>query len=228
MPSFGIDDLEGFATEVLNAATEIRLGDSPLASTIGTDESVVNCWRSKAPNDGAANRSSTWAGTRWRGLGEFVLLLHDRANSANRTIRDSVERANLEAAQIIPLQYHIRSKDWFRPMRQRWNRDAVAFGSYRCNCPPKEMLPKTSQVGGSNVDCIGAGRFLIEPDGETNASLTMMRSSLSSLKYEAGKMGQGLEEVYLRDMSIVNEHCASILGVITLDFSKGNGGQATK
>jgi hypothetical protein len=53
----------------------------------------------------------------------------------------------------------------------------------------------------------------------------MMRSSLSSLKYEAGKLGRDWKQL-LRGNAIVNK-CADLVGV-RLDFSKGNGGQATE
>lgn len=215
-PSFGMDDLEGFATEVYNAATEIRLGDSPLASTIGMNE-AVELVESKAPTDGAS---------------AFVdMLEHDGAASVNLSYYSMTGQfgksnytgfrgaSNLEAAQVIPLQY-LFAQGLVRPIRQRWNRDAVAFG-HIVQLSAKEMAEDLSRW--TNVDCIGAGRFLIEPDGETNASLTMMRSGLSSLKYEAGRMGKDWKKL-LRDNSIVNT-VAGLLGVV-LDFSKGNGGQA--
>ncbi len=217
-PSFGMDDLEAFATDVINAATEIRLGDSPLASTIGKDEQV-ELLESKAPSD-AANA--------------FVdMLEHDGAASVNLSYYSMTGQfgksnytgfrgaSNLEAAQIIPLQY-LYAQAFIRPMRQRWNRDAVAFG-HIIQLSAKDMADDPTRW--ANIDCIGAGRFLIEPDGETNASLTMMRSSLSSLKYEAGKLGRDWKQL-LRGNAIVNK-CADLVGV-RLDFSKGNGGQATE
>jgi lambda family phage portal protein len=216
-PSFGMDDLEGFATEILNAATEIRLGDSPLAATIGKDE-TVELVESKAPTDGA---------------NAFVdMLEHDGAASVNLSYYSMTGQfgksnytgfrgaSNLEAAQIMPLQY-LYAQAFIRPMRQRWNRDAVAFG-HIVQLSAKDMAEDQSRW--SNIDCIGAGRFLIEPDGETNASLTMMRSGLSSLKYEAGRMGKDWKKL-LREMAIINR-CAALVDVM-LDFSKGNGGQQT-
>jgi lambda family phage portal protein len=213
-PSFGIDDLESFASEVLNAATEIRLGDSPLASTIGTDESV-ELLESKAPNDGAAMFVD---GLEHDGAAAVNLSYYSMTGQFGKTNYTGFRGAsNLEAAQIIPLQY-IFAQTLVRPVRQRWNRDAVALGHID-QLSPKQMLENVSRW--SNIDCIGAGRFLIEPGGETDAALTMMRSSLSSLKYEAGKLGRDWK-VLLRERRVI-EHCASILG-ITLDFSKGNGG----
>jgi lambda family phage portal protein len=216
-PAFNMDDIEAFASDVLRTASEIRLGNSPLAMTVGTEESV-ELIESKAPTN----------------AGTFVDMMdHDAAAGVNLSYYSMTGQfgktnytgfrgaSNLEASQIGPLQY-LFAQAFMRPMRKLWNQSAVAFGAID-QLSAKEMA--TDPDRWANIDCIGAGRFLIEPDGETNAAITMMRSGLSSLKHECGRLGKDWKR-QLRDIAIINRF-SDILGV-KLDFSKGNGGETTR
>jgi lambda family phage portal protein len=216
-PAFNIDDIEAFAADVVRTASEVRLGNSPLAMTIGKDEEV-ELIESKAPTNATS----------------FVDMMdHDAASAVNLSYYSLTRQfgktsytgfrgaSNLEAAQIGPLQY-LFAQAFMRPMRKLWNQSAVAFG-HIVQLSPKDMTADPDRW--SNIDCIGAGRFLIEPDSETSASITMMRSGLSSLKYECGRLGRDWKR-QLRDIAIINKF-SDMLGV-KLDFTKGNGGETTR
>ena len=69
---------------------------------------------------------------------------------------------------------------------------------------------------------VGAGREMLDPEGETDAALAKMRSGLSTLIIEAGKTGRHWLDLLMQARQV--NHVASRLGV-TLDFSKGQGGQ---
>jgi lambda family phage portal protein len=215
LPAFGMDDLEQFATDIIQTAAEVRLGDSPMAMTIGKDEEV-EVVEAASPNNNADNFVSMMQHDASAAVDLSYYSMTGQFGQTNYTgFRGA---SNLEAAQIAPLQY-LFAQAFMKPMRQRWNRDAVAFG-HIVQLSPDQFVSERSRW--ENIDCIGPGRFLIEPDGEVSASLSLMRSGLSHLKYEAAKLGKDWKQV-LRNIAIVNR-ASAMVGVV-LDFSKGNGGQ---
>lgn len=216
LPIFGIDDLENFADQLLDNAQEVRMGDSPLAQTIHEDEDL-QLIESNAPNNHAD---------------KFVDMLdHDAASAVDLSYYSMTGQfgktnytgfrgaSNLENAQIKPLQ-ELFANYFIRPMRQRWNRDAVSFGHI-------EQLSAADLRGESErwarVVCIGGGRHLIDPDKETEASISQMRSGLSNLMIEAAKQSKHWVHL-LRGIAITNRVLDSL--DLVLDFGKGNGGNA--
>jgi len=217
LPVFGMDDLENFAEDVIDSASEIRMGENTIAQTIGVDEEI-ELVESASPNNGADRF--------------FEMIDHDAAAAVDLSFYSMTGQfgktnytgfrgaSNLENAQMLPLQY-LFSQAFMLPMRQEWNRDAVAYG-HITQLSPKDFAADEERW--QRIDCIGTGRYLIEPDKETEAALTQMRSGLSHLKYECARQGKDFKNV-LRSMAVVNR-AANLVGVI-LDYGKGNGGENT-
>ena len=74
-------------------------------------------------------------------------------------------------------------------------------------------------------DAIGAGRDLLDPGKETDAAMSRLRGGLSTLKLECAK--RGLHWIKVLMQQAVELRIAKMYGV-PLDWSKGNGGNATQ
>ena len=127
----------------------------------------------------------------------------------------------LEANQIAPLQMGLGSAVVL-PVRRQWNRLAVASGILK-TVSPADYVRESRRY--DRFDCIGPGRILLDAEMEMDTAIGQIRGGLSTLKIQAAKLGQNYIQL-LRQIKLENILCEK-LG-ITLDHSKGQGGQPTK
>jgi len=207
--SDGTEDEDEYENE------EIKLGSSPLAAELHTDESVEMV-ESQRPNPNAQN---------------FIDLVdHDGAGAAGisfyrftgryeKTSYTAVRGAHLDDdGHVRPLQ------QWFAgrlvlPVRRAFSAQAAALGLYK-TVSSAAFLADLRRY--QRFDLIGAGRELLDPEGETEAALSKLRGGLTTLKIECAKRGLHWIRV-LRQVALEN-HVADLLGV-SLDHTKGQGGQ---
>ena len=194
---------------------EVRLGSSPIAVEIGTEESVEMI-ESSRPTSTANN---------------FIDILdHDIAGGGGisyYTLTGRFEKSNytgfrgallVEDAHIRPLQ------NWFGarqvlPIRREFNAIAAGSGLFK-NVSAAEFLKDQRRY--QRFDAIGSGRQLLDPQVETEAAAARLRTGLTTLKLECARLGLHWIKV-LRQLAIEGRF-ATALGV-TLDFSKGEGGK---
>lgn len=123
-----------------------------------------------------------------------------------------------EDAAILPLQ------SWYGrhislPIRRRFNAQAIALGRVS-RISPREYREQRKRF--DYFDMIGPGRELLDPGREDDAITGQLRTGRTTLKIQCAKRGLHWIDV-LRQLAL-ESHVCQILGV-TLDYSKGNGGQ---
>ena len=194
---------------------EVRLGSSPIAIEVGTNEKVEMV-ESARPTSTANN---------------FIDILdHDIAGGGGisyYTLTGRFEKSNytgfrgallVEDAHMRPLQNWFSSRQTL-PIRRQFNAMAAASGLYK-NLTAAEFV--RDQRRWQRFDAIGAGRQLLDPAAETDAAAARLRIGLTTLKLECARLGLHWIKV-LRQLAIEGRF-ATALGV-TLDFSKGEGGK---
>ncbi len=197
---------------------EISLGDSPIAAELHTDEEL-QLIESKRPNNNANEF--------------FDLFDHDIAGAVDLSYYSLTGRfdktnyggfrgaMNLEDAQMRPIQNWL-GRTFVLPIRRRFNQLAIATGEIT-SIKPFEYRRRRRRF--NRFDVVGPGRNLLDPEKENDASLGMLRGGLTTLKLECMKRGLHWIKV-LRQISLENK-LTELLN-ITLDHSKGQGGQAEK
>ena len=196
---------------------EVRLGSSPMSVHIGVDEDV-QVVESTRPNPD---------------IGVFLKTV-DLDTAAGAGISPYSLRGNYEAtsfssaraAKIDEDQHFAPLQRWFAamvalPMRRRFNELAALMGLL-VNATPQEFLANRSRY--QRFEALGPGRDLLDPAAETEAAISRLRGSLSTLKIECGR--RGLHWVRVLRQKAIENRVADVLGVV-LDFSKGQGGQVT-
>lgn len=196
---------------------EVKLGSSPLAATIGTDEEI-----------------ELVGGNRPRGTSAPFFELLDRYTAAGAgvsyyTLTGNYEKTSFSSARAAKLDedQHIKPiQAWFArqfamPIRKDFNRLAIATGMLT-TVSAREFLANEARY--QRFEAMGPGREMIDPKAETEAASGRLRSGLSTLKLECAARGLHWVRV-LRQIALEN-HVANMLGVV-LDFSKGQGGQVT-
>lgn len=196
---------------------EVRLGSSPIAVEIGTDESVEMV-ESTRPTSTAGNFIDILDHDISGGGGISYYTLTGRFEKSNYTgFRGAML---VEDGHIRPLQ------NWFSsrvvlPTRKQFNAAAAASGLYR-GVTAAEFRRDERRY--QRFDAIGSGRQLLDPAAETDAAAARLRSGLTTLKLECARLGLHWIKV-LRQLA-VEKRISEALGVI-LDFSKGEGGKVT-
>jgi lambda family phage portal protein len=198
--------------------SEVKLGGSPYAAVIGLDEEV-ELKESMAPAVGLDAFMKIVDRTTAAGAGvSYYTLTGDYAS----TNFSSTRAAKLDEDQhVLPIQAWL-GRTLALPIRRDFNRLAVGVGALR-TVTAAQFLANEQLY--QRFDIMGPGRELLDPGAETDAAISRLRSSLSTLKIECAKRGLHWVRV-LRQKSLEN-HVAKILGVV-LDFSKGQGGQVTR
>lgn len=194
---------------------DVRLGSDPIAAEIGKDDSI-ELLDSKTPGEA----THTF----------FDQLDHDIASATNLSsysINGRFEKTNyggfrgamnLEDSQTKPIQNEFGLRIVL-PVRQLFNLLAVASGAIT-SIEPREFAREIHRY--QKFDCIGSGRALLDDEKETEAAISKLRAGLSTLKIECAQRGLHWLKV-LRQIKLENT-ISEALG-ITMDFSKGNGGQ---
>ena len=198
--------------------SEVRLGSSPVSVHIGTDEDV-QVVESNRPNPD---------------IGVFLKTV-DLDTAAGASISPYSLRGNYEAtsfssaraAKLDEDQHFGPLQQWFAacfalPMRRRFNELAALMGLIQ-NAPPSEFVANRKRF--QRFEAMGPGRELLDPSAETEAAISRLRGSLSTLKIECGR--RGLHWVRVLRQKALENRLAEVLGIV-LDFSKGQGGQVTQ
>ncbi len=207
----GFEDGDDLSDEYGNP--EIKLGHSPIASTIRPNEDVeiVNSAR---PNQNAdkfmalLDRDIAAGG----GLSYYSLT----GNYANTSF-SSTRAAKLdEDLHILPLQ------QWFAthvslPVRRQFNTLAAASGLFD-NVRPSQFRRQRRTF--QRFDAIGNGREILDPGAETTADINQLRSGLATFKEKCARRGKHWIRV-LMQRAIE----ASVAGMfdVELDYSLGGG-----
>ncbi len=209
---------DGLSQSDRHGNQQIKLGSTPLAAEIGVDEEV-SVVESNRPN---ANAQSF-----------FDLVDHDAAAAAEQsyyrltgryqnTSYTAVRGAHLDDdAHVKPLQR------WFGAglvldVRRQFNAQAAAAGLLK-TVTVRQFAADLAKY--QRFDLIGSGREALDPEAETEAAISKLRGGLSTLKIECARRGLHWIRV-LRQIAIENA-VSGVLGV-TLDYSKGQGGQVTQ
>lgn len=206
--SDGLDDNDEFGNR------EFKIGHSPLASVIGTDESIEMVHATR-PNKDA---------------GPFLKLLdRDTAGAAGvsyYTATGDYESTNYTSVKgakqdedlgIRPLQNWFARRVALR-VRREFNMIAAASGLIT-SLSPSEFRKNMRTY--QRFDAVGNGRDLIDPFKEGEARTTKLRTGLSTFKEECAKAGKH----WIRELMqlAVEKKVAELFGV-KLDFSKSGAG----
>lgn len=118
-------------------------------------------------------------------------------------------------------------KNWFAtamllPVRKQFNRLAIGLGQLKT---VSANTFRRNEEELQRFEAIGPGREQLDPEAETEASISKLRAGLSTLRHECGLRGKHWVRV-LRQMKIEKD-LAGRLG-LTLDYSKGQGSRAEK
>ena len=119
---------------------------------------------------------------------------------------------------IKPLQKFLGRKIAI-PVRQKINAEAAAAGMFT-SYTPRQFARDAVRL--QRLDLLPQGREQLDPEAETEASVTKMRAGLSNLSIECGKRGLHWMSV-LRQIALENR-VSDRLGVV-IDKSKGQGAQ---
>lgn len=214
----GMGLLDGESTTDDYGNSEVRLGSSPVAAVIGHEDEVQVV---------ESSRPSSQAEPFLRVLDRYSaggagLSYYTLTGDYTSTSFSSARAAKLdEDDHIRPLQR------WFGinvalPIRRRFNAIAGAQGLFS-TVTADEFTANLRRY--QRFEAMGPGRELLDPDSETNAAISRLRSGLSTLKIECAKRGLHWVRV-LRQKALENQ-LSSVLGVV-LDFSKGQGGQVDR
>lgn len=212
----GIDD--GGDTEDEYGNPEIKLSGSPHAFVIGQDDDVELL---------ESNRPISTA--------ESFMGILDRDTAAGvslspYTITGNWEKTNFSSGHGAQLNEdaHIRPlQNWFArelaiPIRRRKQQLDILSRKLK-TVPVRAYLSDPRRY--ERFEAIGAGRYMLDPVGQTEASLAKLRSGLSTLKLECAREGLHWIRV-LRQKALENRVSAKLQ--VVLDFSKGQGAVTTQ
>ncbi len=194
---------------------QMKLGASPLAARIGPDDSVELIESARPINTADSFIKILDHGTA-AGSGISYYTLTGRYESTNF----SSARAALlaEDAHIRPLQ------NWFAaqialPIRRDFHRQTIGLGKLQ-SVTARDYVANPRRY--DRFDAIGAGRELLDPSAESDATANKLRTCLTTLKQECARRGQHWIRV-LRQVALENRLLDLL--EIALDLSKGQGGQ---
>jgi lambda family phage portal protein len=194
---------------------EVKLGSSPLAVEIGTEEDVEMV-ESNRPTSSANNFLDILDHDIAGGAGISYYTLTGRFGKTNYT---GFRGAMLtEDAHVRPLQNWFSSKHVL-PIRRMFNLMAAGSGRYKTVTVRAFLRDKRRY---QRFDAIGSGRQLLDPLKETDAAAGRLRTGLTTLKIECAR--QGLHWIKVLRQLAIERRIAEALGV-PLDFSKGEGGK---
>lgn len=193
-----------------------KVGQSPVAATIGTEESLEMV-RSTRPNKDAPAFLKLLDRDQAGGIGLSYYTLTGDYESTNFT---STRAAKMdEDLHLGPL------KGWFGthvalPMRRDFNALAAASGAYQSIRPADfNANIRTYQ----RFDAIGNGRDLLDPFREGEARTARLRTGMSTFKEECAKRGQHWIKVLMQ--IAIEKKVRGMFGV-DVDVTKaGNGAQ---
>lgn len=196
---------------------EYKVGHSPVASIIGTDESLEMVRQTRPNKDAPA----------------FIKLL-DKDTAASTgvsyySLTGDYEGTNFSSSRAAKLDedMHIRPlQNWFATrsalrVRKDFNAVAAANGLFK-SLSPSEF--RRNQRTYQRFDAIGNGRELLDPFKEGEARTTRLRTHLSTFKEECARSGKHWIRVLMQ--TAIEKKVASMFGV-DLDFSKGGSGSAS-
>lgn len=196
---------------------EMKMGSSPMAVRVSSEDEI-DLVENTRPATNAENFVSILDHDTAGGTGISYYTLTGRYDKTNYT---SVRGALLaEDTHIRPLQ------NWFAahvalPIRRDFQQMAIAMGRLK-SVTASEYRKNPRRY--NRFDAIGAGRELLDPEAETSAITGKMRSCLTTLKEACARQGKHWIRV-LRQIQLENR-LLDILD-ISLDLSKGQGGQVT-
>jgi lambda family phage portal protein len=206
--AWGFDDGEPDNDEHDNRS--FKVGQSPVAATIGTEESLEMV-RSTRPNKDAPAFLQLLDRDQAGGLGLSYYTLTGDYVSTNFT---STRAAKMdEDLHLGPL------KSWFGThvalrMRREFNAIAAASGAYQ-SLRPAEF--KANQRTYQRFDAIGNGRDLLDPFNEGEARTARLRTGMSTFKEECAKRGQHWIKVL---MQIAIEKKVRAMFGVDIDLTK--------
>lgn len=205
----GEADEDGFGNPIL------KMGNSPVAMMLSTDDEV-ELVESNRPTDKAES---------------FIRILdHDTAGAVGvsyNTLTGRYEDATFSSTRaaclaedmhVAPIQQWMATQ-LVKPIRLEFHRRAIAAGLLK-HVSPSEYLANPAIW--NRFDCWGSGRQMVDPEAEVYAAQGAVRSCFSTLKQEAAR--QGKHWIRLLRQRALENRLAETLGV-TMDFSKGQGGQ---
>lgn len=211
--SLGLDDGED-STDA-NGNQLLKLGSTPIAFRVGKDDKV-ELIESAYPTNQADSFIGLIDRDTARGMGLSSFTVTGDYSASNFT---SVRGALLaEDSHFRPLQ------NWFAsmvalPIRREFHKQAIALGKLK-SVSAADYAKNPRRY--NRFDAVGAGRDLLDPEAETNASTGRLRACLTTLKQECARKGQHWIRV-LRQIALENR-LLDLLD-ISLDLSKGQGGQ---
>lgn len=203
----GQDDTDAYGNP------EVKIGHSPIATTIGPEESVeiVN---SNRPNQNAEKFMGLFDHDIAAGGGISYYSL--TGNYANTSF-SSTRAAKLdEDLHIAPLQ------QWFAshvslPIRRQFNSLAAATGQFKTVRPSQfRRQERTFQ----RFDAIGNGRDILDPGAETTADINQLRSGLATFKEKCARRGKHWIRVLMQ--RAIEKSVAGMFD-LELDYSLGGG-----
>lgn len=211
-PGLGFSDDQDDTDEYDNR--QYKMGHSPMAAVIGTDESLEMI-RETRPNKDApsflrALDRDTAVGT---GL-SYYTLTGDYA----QTNFSSARAAKLdEEMHVRPLQSWFATHAALR-IRREFNAVAAASGLFK-TLRPAEFRANLHTY--QRFDAIGAGRDLLDPFKEGEARTSRLRTGMSTFKEECARRGKHWIRVL---MQLAIERKVSQMFGVDLDFSKSGSG----
>lgn len=191
----------------------VKFGDDPRAAEIGSKDDL-QLIESESSNEGVINWLNAIDDDHARGINVSNYSYHGRFERAN--YGGFKGALNLENHQMRPLQ------EWFGdhlvlPIRSMWNALAVGTGQIE-NVTAVEYRDEPRF---SHFDCIGAGRFFLDPGREVDAAAGMVRAGFSTLKIECGKLGLHWLRV-IRQIAVENQ----VTGLVGVNLDHTKSGQA--
>lgn len=195
-----------------------KIGQSPIAATIGTDEQLEMV-RSTRPNKDAP---------------AFLKLLdRDQAGGLGisyYSLTGDYESTNFSSARAAKLDEDLRLqplKQWFGthvalPMRRDFNAMAAAAGLFK-SLRPNEF--RANQRTYQRFDAIGNGRDLLDPFKEGEARTARIRTGISTFKEECAKEGKHWIKVL---MQVAIERKITEMFGVELDHSKPGAGSMSQ
>lgn len=187
-----------------------KIGQSPVAATIGKDEELEMI-RSNRPNADAPSFLKLLDRDQAGGLGLSYYTLTGDYESTNFS---SSRAAKIdEDGRLDPL------KDWFGThvalqMRRDFNAIAAASGAFK-SLRPAEFLANERTY--QRFDAIGNGRDMIDPFKEGEARTARMRTGISTFREECAKRGNHWIKVLMQ--LAIEKKIKSMFGV-DLDHTK--------
>jgi lambda family phage portal protein len=195
---------------------DIALGSSPLAIELGLDEKLGIVESTTRPNIRIMEWLQHAALRKSAGVG---LSVYSLMGDYSRTNYTGFRGAMIdEDISLKPLQ------GWYGhglclPIRREFNALAVAIGRYQ-RIKPSEFQKDLRRF--QRFDLVTAGRQFLEPEKETDATMAALRSGLMTFKVGCAKLGFHWV-TQLRQ--IARENLIKKMLGVTLDYSKGQGGQ---